>query len=326
MKKLALIMCLLMMCVFAAGCSSKPSDPTEAKSENGTEASTVTEGSSESVGETKEQPTQRAAAPANVDPDKTYDYEVREIWCENEGQRIYGEAYIPVTDGKSPLVIHSHGLGSNHEAGASFGKKYAQRGIALYAMDFRGGSKSNNENRSDGVSTDMSVLTEVSDVSAVLAAAKTWDFVDTDRIFLQGGSQGGLVTAISGVRHEDEIAGLILHYPAFGMHDIMKGTSDEDLPETADIAGITVGKIFFQDLHKYDVRPDLQSFDKPVLILQGSEDPIVLPSVTKAAADMYPNSEYHIIEGGEHGFSGEYHDEATKYGLDFIFRNIGVEK
>ncbi len=41
---------------------------------------------------------------------------------------------------------------------------------------------------------------------------------------------------------------------------------------------------------------------------------------------MYPNSEYHIIEGGEHGFSGEYHDEATKYGLDFIFRNIGVEK
>lgn len=326
MKKLALIMCLLMLCVFAVGCSSKTSDPTEGKSENKTEASTVT-GLSESAGETKAQSANNAAsAPANVDPDKTYDYEVREIWCENEGQRIFGEAYIPVTDGKSPLVIHSHGLGSNHEAGTSFGKEYAQRGIALYAMDFRGGSKSNNENRSDGVSTDMSVLTEVSDVSAVLAAAKTWDFVDTDRIFLQGGSQGGLVTAISGVRHEDEIAGLILHYPAFGMHDIMKGASDEELPETADIAGITVSKIFFQDLHKYDVRPDLQNFDKPVLILQGSEDPIVLPSVTKAAADMYPNCDYHIIEGGEHGFSGEYHDEAAKYGLDFIYRNIGIEK
>ena len=109
------------------------------------------------------------------------------------------------------------------------------------------------------------------------------------------------------------------------MHDIMKGVSDEELPETADIAGITVGKIFFQDLHKYDVRPDLQYFDKPVLILQGSEDPIVLPSVTKAAADMYPNSEYRIIEGGEHGFSGEYHDEAAKLGIDFIYRNIGVK-
>lgn len=312
MKKAVLIMCLLMICVFAAGCSSKTSTPT------------VQNETAQSAESSQAASTASAVSAANVDPDKTYDYEVTEIWCENEGQRIYGEAYIPVTDGRSPLVIHSHGLGSNHEAGASFGKEYAQRGIALYALDFRGGSKSNNENLSDGVSTDMSVLTEVSDLTAVLEAARTWDFVDTDRIFLQGGSQGGLVTAISGVRHEDEVAGLILHYPAFGMHDIMKGVSDEELPETADIAGITVGKVFFQDLHKYDVRPDLQYFDKPVLILQGSEDPIVLPSVTKAAADMYPNSEYRIIEGGEHGFSGEYHDEAAKLGIDFIYRSIGV--
>ena len=316
MKKTALIMCVLMLCVFAAGCSSKTPTPTD--------SATVQNETAQSAESSQEASTASAVSAANVDPDKTYDYEVSEIWCENEGQRIYGEAYIPVTDGRSPLVIHSHGLGSNHEAGASFGKEYAQRGIALYALDFRGGSKSNNENLSDGVSTDMSVLTEVSDLTAVLEAARTWDFVDTDRIFLQGGSQGGLVTAISGVRHEDEVAGLILHYPAFGMHDIMKGVSDEELPETADIAGITVGKIFFQDLHKYDVRPDLQYFDKPVLILQGSEDPIVLPSVTKAAADMYPNSEYRIIEGGEHGFSGEYHDEAAKLGIDFIYRSIGV--
>ena len=121
--------------------------------------------------------TTETPAPANVDPNATYDYEVREIWCENNGQKIYGEAYVPITDGKSPLVIHSHGLGANHESGASYGKKYAPRGIAVYTFDFRGGSNKNNENRSDGKTTDMSVLTEASDVTAVLNTAKTWDFV-----------------------------------------------------------------------------------------------------------------------------------------------------
>ena len=37
------------------------------------------------------------AAAVKPDPNKTYDYEVREIWTENNGNRIYGEAYIPNT-------------------------------------------------------------------------------------------------------------------------------------------------------------------------------------------------------------------------------------
>ncbi len=168
----------------------------------------------------------------------------------------------------------------------------------------------------------MSVMTEVSDIDVILAAAKTWDFVDTDRIFLQGGSQGGLVTAISGMRHQDEVAGLILLYPAFGMVDFAKYLYSEDMQEETDISGITVGKKFFEDIKDYDVREEISDFTKPVLILQGSEDNIVLPSVTKEASELYPDSEYHIIDGAGHGFSGEYHDEATEYALDFLYRHI----
>lgn len=258
---------------------------------------------------------------ANVDKNKTYEYEVREIWVENQGEKIYGEAYIPKTDGKSPLILTSHGMGSNHESGASYAKKYAPRGFAVYTWDFRGGSNKNNENRSDGSNLEMSVMTEVSDVEVILEAAKKWDFVDTDRIFLQGGSQGGLVSAISGVRHEEEIAGLILLYHAYGMAALGDSYSD-DMPEEIEIGSMTVGKPFFRDMIGYDVRDEIPDFDKPVLILQGSEDNIVLPSVTRAAADLYPDAEYHIIEGAGHGFSGEHHDEATQYALDFLFRHI----
>lgn len=273
-------------------------------------------------------PVQADPAPVNIDPYRLYDYEVREIWCDNNGQKIYGEAYIPITDGKSPLVIHSHGMGTNHNAGASYGEKYAQYGVALYCFDFRGGTNlEKRSNRSDGKSTDMSVMTEASDVTAVLNAAKTWDFVDTDRIYLEGGSQGGLVTAIAGVRHEDEIAGMILHYPAFEMVNIMRdGRSIEEIPETIDFDGFVVGRKFIEDLWSYEVRDDIPDFDKPVLIIQGSADDLVRPAVSKQASELYPDCEYKVIEGAGHGFDGSQHDEATRYALDFLYRQFGIER
>ena len=338
MKKLITIICIiLMLTVVITACSQDDTATKDSAAPTQTATAsptTVPTNAPETLAPTDaltsapqtqaltEASTEKVIAPANVDPHAVYEYEVREIWCENNGKRIYGEAYIPITDGKVPLVIHSHGMGSNHEAGASYGKKYAQRGIALYAFDFPGGSNSNNENRSDGSSTEISVLTQASDVAAILNTAKTWDFVDTDRIFLQGGSQGGLVTAIAGVQHQSEIAGLILHYPAFAMPDAFKNRYHGE--DEINVAGMTFGKIFAEDLLSYDVRDDISGFTKPVCIIQGSDDNIVLPSVSYEAYNSYPNAEYRVIEGAGHGFSGAEHDEATEYGLDFIYRMIGV--
>ena len=255
-----------------------------------------------------------------MDLNKRYEYEVREMTVDNHGETIWGEAYIPKTGGKLPLVLTSHGMGANHESGTSYAKKYAPRGFAVYTWDFRGGSNANNENRSDGKSTDISVMTEVSDVEAILDAVKSWDFVDTDHIYLQGGSQGGLVTAITGLRRQDEVAGLILLYPAFGMVALGAQYS-EDMPEENQVGSIIVGKRFFKDMEEADVRDELQNFTKPVLILQGSEDGLVSPESSEAAAQSYPDAEYHLIEGAGHGFSGEHHDQATNYALDFLAKH-----
>ena len=320
MKIKQLIVILALIALLLTGCSRQST--TSANDAAGTQGSEAAAASSSPT----EMPTEAETAaptiaPANVDPDATYDYEVREIWTENNGNRIYGEAYIPITDGRSPLILFSHGLGSNHESGESYAKKVAPRGFAVYTWDFPGGSSANNENRSDGNNLEMSVMTEASDLDAIIETAKTWDFVDTDRIFLAGGSQGGLVTAIGGVRHEDEVAGLILLYPAFGMAMLGDRYSD-DMPDEIQISSMTVGKPFFKDLIGYDVRDEIPNFDKPVIIIQGSEDNLVLPSVSREAADLYPDCEYKLIEGAGHGFSGEDHDTATEYALDFLFRHI----
>lgn len=303
MKRLSLLLCLLTAFgLIIQGCS---------------------ENSPASSGSTAAAAAAETAANAKIDENKTYDYEVKEIWCKNGGNKIYGQAYIPKAGGKLPLIITSHGLGANYESGASYAKKYAPRGFAVYTFDFCGGSNKNHENKSGGSNLEMSVMTEVSDLEAVMETAKTWDFVDTKRIFLQGGSQGGLVSAITGIKHEDEIRGLILLYPAFGMYDFVHGFYDYDnVPDEIEISSMTVGKNFVTDLWDYDAREYLPDFKKPVIIIQGSDDNIVLPSSSVAANELLPNSEYHEIKGAGHGFSGEKHTEAAELAIDFVFKHI----
>ncbi len=36
-------------------------------------------------------------------------YEMREIPCVSDGNRLYGEAFIPRTPGKHPAIIMAHG-------------------------------------------------------------------------------------------------------------------------------------------------------------------------------------------------------------------------
>ena len=71
-----------------------------------------------------ESPSDTAAAVTTAPPaaqeNVEYEYETREIWVDNDGERIYGKAYIPVASGKCPLILTSHGLGANHESGGSY--------------------------------------------------------------------------------------------------------------------------------------------------------------------------------------------------------------
>lgn len=109
-----------------------------------------------------------------------YPVQERDIWCKNQGQRIYGKLYMPQTGKqKVPLVIFSHELAASHKTGTGYAKALAARGAAVYVFDYRGGGP---ESRSDGKTTDMSVMTEVSDLETVLSTARSWDFVDNTSI------------------------------------------------------------------------------------------------------------------------------------------------
>ena len=80
---------------------------------------------------------------------------------------------------------------------------------------------------------DMTVMTEKEDLSAVMDFVKTKDYVDQDHLFLLGQSQGGLVSALTAADRKDDVAAMILIYPAFCIADNAREMYDSayDIPE-----------------------------------------------------------------------------------------------
>ena len=65
----------------------------------------------------------------------------------------------------------------------------------------------------------MTVLTEADDLESVLDEMKKQDFVALNKIYLSGGSQGGLISILVGERRQKEIKGLILYCAGLAILD-----------------------------------------------------------------------------------------------------------
>lgn len=246
-----------------------------------------------------------------------YEYETREIPLINNGQKIYGIAYIPKTEKERvPLVISSHGLGGSHRSNVNYAKQLAGHGIAVYCFDFRGGGGKDSE----GSTKQMSVMTEVSDLEVVLEAAKSWDFVDINKIVLLGTSQGGIVSAIVAARHTEEVSGLILMYPAFMISDTIHEVYDslDEVPKSFRFKQFVAGYPYIADMWDYNVYSEIGNFNKKVLLMHGNEDIIVPISYSEHAAEVYPDVEYFVIDGAGHGFGGTAFDKANRHIFDYL--------
>lgn len=248
-------------------------------------------------------------------------YKTLEIWVQNGAFKIYGEAYIPDTGGKVPLVIFSHELGNDHTSGERYAKRLAGSGYAAYVFDFCGGTVGGN--KSDGSNKEMSILTEASDLEAVLKAAKSWDFADPDRIVLLGGSMGGLVTTVVGSDHQDEIAGMILMYPALSAK-VDSGSdgykTESDIPEDVSLFGgwIHVGKNYITDLWKVDFDRLLSSYKGHMLLMHGDKDSTVPMSWSENAKKIIPDCEYYVIKNGGHEFFDQPFEDAMSHILTYL--------
>ena len=323
-NKLISIIAICMSFSLLTGCGSgqaKGSGSEEPAVNTAESAQEVTEDAEQDTPEVTQQAEDVQQETEGEETMSTGTYTTQEIWVQNGDNRIYGIAYVPDADKKVPLVIFSHELGNDHTSGVRYAERLAEAGYAAYVFDFCGGTVGGN--RSDGSNKEMSILTEASDLESVLSTAKSWDFVNPDKIVLLGGSMGGLVTTVVGSTHQDEIAGMVLMYPALSAKDdsgAEQYQTEDDVPEDVSLFGgwIHVGKNYITDLWKVDFNQLLSSYQGHMLLLHGDKDSTVPLSYSEEAKEIIPDCEFYVIKDGGHEFFGQPFEDAMGYILPYL--------
>lgn len=240
--------------------------------------------------------------------------------CNRDNLIIRGYEYR-AKEGKLPALILCHGYLANQKTCKDYAEVACEHGYVAFTFDFNGGGLGS---KSSGKSMDMTVLTEVEDLKAVIDYVEARPDVDSERICLLGCSQGGVVSAITAKR-DSRVRGLILLYPAFCIPDDARSGNmmfahfdPENIPEMIQRRPMKLSGKYAECVKNWQLTDMAGEYDGPVLYLHGTGDRIVDIRYAREAHRLYSDAEYHEIEGGEHGFRGEHEQTARRYIGEFL--------
>lgn len=235
----------------------------------------------------------------------------------HHGRRVDGVVYRPAGGGRHPAVIISHGYNGHASDHAYLGEYLAAEGIGAVALNFCGGGT---RDKSGFPTTQMTLYTEKQDLLAVLDEVRYLTWVDKERIYLFGSSQGGMVSAMTARERRAQIRGMILKYPAFCIAPdwIRQFPHSEDIPEEIPFWDLTLGRAYVETLYDLKWEEQAEGFDKPVLIVHGDADETVPVSYSEQAARLYPDAVLHVLPGEGHGFSEEGDRRVAEWTAAFV--------
>ena len=247
----------------------------------------------------------RPAAPPAPPPPAADAAFVERDFSVGEGERaLPGTLALPNGAGPFPAVVLVHGSGPqdrNETVGANrpfldIARGLAAQGIAVLRYDKR--SKARPQDFADG---DYDVDEETTDDAvAAVAALRSTDKIDPDRVFVLGHSQGGML-APRIAAHSGEVAGLVmLAAPARSLLDILPeqnryllnadgsiNQAEQDFLDDLDasIAQLRSGEPmeaedtplglpvrYWREFDRIDPVADALASDLPMLLLQGGRD------------------------------------------------------
>ena len=92
----------------------------------------------------------------------------------------------------------------------------------------------------------------------------------------------------------------------------------EDVPETVDLWGMTIGRRFVEEVYGTNVFSKLGSYQGEVMFFHGGYDSIVPISYSERGSQLYAQSELIVYEEEGHGFSEEGNQLVRERVVDFI--------
>ncbi|OWT33361.1 hypothetical protein BGI41_02815 [Methanobrevibacter sp. 87.7] len=242
---------------------------------------------------------------------------IKDFNCKLNNENINGLMYVPDDlPGKVPTIILSHGLSLNYTYMIPYAEKLLNYGIASIVFDFRGGGY---DCKSDGKISDMSPLTEIDDLNCVIDNVKKLDFVDSNKLYLAGHSQGGLVSSLIAPSRSDDISALFLFAPAYVIPDDTRNLDNMREDNVLTLMPEYLGEKYIKDSSSINLYDDIKDYKKPVFIFHGKLDQRVPVSYAINADKEYKNSHLFIFDNEPHRFSDETKDIVVSEINKFIF-------
>lgn len=256
--------------------------------------------------------------------------------CKRDGLTICGTIYRPKGD-HLPIAIVCHGFMAWQDSVKHYAAFLAEMGYAAFTFDFCGGSAMCG--KSDGKTTEMSVLTETKDLEAVIEYVRNLSYTDSEKILLMGCSQGGFVSALVAAKNNFPIEKLVLFYPALCIPDdaragkmMIAKFDSQNVPDTFRCGLMKLGRCYAMDVMQMDAFAEIKNYAGRVCIVHGTKDKIVDVSYANRAAEAYKSTmpigmqeskrvQLHFIDGGGHMFSKKYDVIAMKLLKEFAAKH-----
>lgn len=205
----------------------------------------------------------------------------------------------------------------------------AEAGFSVFTFDFCGGGL---RGKSDGQSKDMTVLTELQDLFAVMDHARSRPDVKKVPFLLMGCSQGGFVSAMAAAQRPFDVAKLVLFYPALCIpDDARRGRmltyrfDAKNLPETLGRLPMPLGREYARAAQALDAYEAIRGFEGPVLLVHGTADRIVKIDYSRRAAEVYGGQcRFETIPGGGHIFRGAAAQKAAELLRQFALEEAAI--
>ena len=243
---------------------------------------------------------------------KSKGIERQKFFCYRDGLKINGTLFLPKTHKNERLLIAivCHEFMANQLFSFPYAKALAEIGFAAFCFDFCGGGL---VSTSRGSRRDMSVLTEISDLKAVLRFAQSLYNTDESELLLVGCSQGGLVAALTAAQTPETVNGLVLLYPALCIPDAARAGEmlwlkfdPSHIPEKMHAGPMPLGRRYAADVMNMDAFRQIAGYSGKVLLLHGDRDTIVDISYAEKAESVYraagADVRFVVIPGGKHIF------------------------
>ena len=207
---------------------------------------------------------------------------------------LRGLLHRPDGSDPAPAIVLLHGFTGQHiESDRLYvqaARALAAAGFAALRFDFYG------SDHSDGDFEEFTLDSEVADAGAALDWLSAQRGIDPARIGVLGLSLGGAVAALL-AGQEPRVKTTVLWNAVASTRDMLKDVF------AGPRGGLIVGEALLESLRAADPTAAIQRATGPVLIIQATGDPTVLPPSAEAyAAALSSNGTLRWFEGGSHTF------------------------